>query len=111
MARLCQHLSPLLNRLGRPFSAAQAEAWGFVNRVLPSADLLTEARATAAAIARNAPIATRQAKIAIHRGLQMSLRDGLVLEIEAYARMVSTEDRHEGVLAFNEKRAPRFQGR
>ncbi|MGW9331765.1 enoyl-CoA hydratase/isomerase family protein [Bosea sp. NPDC055594] len=96
---------------GRPFSAAQAEAWGFVNAVYPLADLLAEARVTAAAIARNAPIATRQAKLSVHRGLQMSLRDGLALEIEAYARMVPTEDRHEGVLAFNEKRPPRFRGR
>ncbi|SFC10108.1 Enoyl-CoA hydratase/carnithine racemase [Bosea sp. CRIB-10] len=96
---------------GRPFSAVQAETWGLVNRVLPLADLLVEARATAAVIAGNAPIATRQAKLSIHRGLQMSLRDGLAFEIEAYARMVPSQDRHEGVLAFNEKRAPRFQGK
>lgn len=96
---------------GRPFTAQQAESWGFVNRVLPLPDLLPESRDTAAAIARNAPIATRQAKLSIHRGLQMSLRDGLALEIEAYARMVPTQDRHEGVRAFNDKRPPRFQGR
>ena len=46
----------------------------------------------------------------IHRGLQSSLRDGLALEIEAYNRMVPTEDRREGVLAFNEKRTPNFKG-
>ena len=63
------------------------------------------------AIARNAPISIRQAKLSIHRGLQLSLRDGLALEIEAYNRMVPTEDRHEGVLAFNEKRTPDFKGR
>ena len=51
----------------------------------------------------------RQAKLSIHRGLQSSLRDGLALEIEAYNRMVPTEDRREGVLAFNEKRS-RIQG-
>ncbi len=96
---------------GRPFTAAQAESWGLVNRVLPLAELLPEARATATTIAGNAPIATRQAKLSIHRGVQMSLRDGLAFEIEAYARMVPTQDRHEGVLAFNEKRVPRFQGR
>lgn len=96
---------------GRPFSATQGEEWGLVNRVLPLAELMPEARATAATIARNAPISTRQAKLSIHRGLQMSLRDGLAFEIEAYARMVPTQDRHEGVLAFNEKRPPRFQGK
>ena len=64
-----------------------------------------------ARIARNAPISVRQAKLSIHRGLQSSLRDGLALEIEAYNRMVPTEDRREGVLAFNEKRTPNFKGR
>jgi enoyl-CoA hydratase/carnithine racemase len=41
----------------------------------------------------------------------MSLWDGLVVETEAYYRMVPTEDRREGIAAFNEKRAPKFQGR
>jgi enoyl-CoA hydratase len=35
----------------------------------------------------------------------------MTLEIEAYNRMVPTDDRREGVLAFNEKRKPRFKGR
>ena len=96
---------------GRPFGAAEAEAWGLVNRVLPQDQLLPEAIATAKRIAANAPIAVRQAKQAIHRGLQMSLADGLAFEIEAYNRTVPTEDRQEGVRAFNEKRPPRFHGR
>jgi enoyl-CoA hydratase/carnithine racemase len=96
---------------GRPFTSTQARDWGFVNEVFPLADLLREALATASHIARNAPIAVRQAKLSIHRGLQLSLRDGLALEIEAYNRMVPTEDRREGVLAFNEKRSPNFKGR
>ncbi|MFG1374291.1 enoyl-CoA hydratase-related protein [Xanthobacter oligotrophicus] len=96
---------------GRPFSAQEAEAWGLVNACFPAAELLPAARATAATIAANAPISARQAKAAIHRGLQMSLADGLAFEIEAYNRMVPTEDRREGVLAFNEKRRPRFAGR
>lgn len=94
----------------KPFTAAEGEAWGLVNRVIPAADLVKEALVTAAAIAGNAPISVRQAKQAIHRGLQMSLWDGLAFEIEAYNRTVPTEDRREGVLAFNEKRRPRFKG-
>jgi enoyl-CoA hydratase/carnithine racemase len=100
-----------LTLTGKPFSAAQAHDWGLVNEVFPLSDLLRQALATAARIARNAPISVRQAKLAIHRGLQSSLRDGLALEIEAYNRMVPTEDRREGVLAFNEKRPPDFRGR
>ena len=96
---------------GKPFTAAEARDWGFVNEVFPLPELLPAALATAARIARNAPISVRQAKLSIHRGLQSSLRDGLALEIEAYNRMVPTEDRREGVLAFNEKRTPNFKGR
>jgi len=96
---------------GRPFTAAEALAWGLVNAVFPQDRLLEEALAAAARIAANAPIAVRQAKQAIHRGLQMSLADGLAFEIEAYNRTVPTEDRREGVRAFNEKRKPRFRGR
>ncbi len=95
----------------KPFSAEDALAWGFVNAIHPKDRLLDEALATAKRIAANAPIAVRQAKQAIHRGLQMSLADGLTFEIEAYNRTVPTKDRQEGVRAFNEKRKPSFQGR
>jgi enoyl-CoA hydratase len=95
---------------GAAFSAAEAQQWGLVNAVFPLAELLPHALATATVIANNAPISVRQAKQSIHRGRQMSLRDGLAFEVEAYHRMVPTEDRREGVLAFNEKRPPRFQG-
>ena len=95
---------------GKPFTAARPTL-GLVNEVFPPSDLLPAALATASRIARNAPISVRQAKLSIHRGLQLSLRDGLALEIEAYNRMVPTEDRREGVLAFNEKRTPNFKGR
>jgi enoyl-CoA hydratase len=96
---------------GAAFSAAEAQQWGLVNAVFPLAELLPHALATATVIANNAPISVRQAKQSIHRGRQMSLRDGLAFEVEAYHRMVPTEDRREGVLAFNEKRPPRFEGR
>jgi enoyl-CoA hydratase len=61
-------------------------------------------------IAANGPVAVRRAKQAIHRGMQMSLWDGLAFEIEAYNRLVPTEDRREGVLAFNERRKLVFRG-
>jgi enoyl-CoA hydratase len=96
---------------GLPFSAAEAEAWGLVNRVVAPEQLMQATFDIAGRIAGNGPIAVRQAKQAIHRGLQMSLADGLAFEIEAYNRLVPTEDRREGVLAFNERRKPNFSGR
>lgn len=96
---------------GKPFTVAEAEKWGLVNAVFPGPQLMTEALATAGRIAANAPISVRQAKQSISRGGNMSVWDGLAFEIEAYNRMVSTEDRHEGIRSFNEKRKPQFKGR
>ena len=62
-------------------------------------------------IAGNAPIAVRPADQAIHKGLKMGLMDGLAFEIEAYNRTIPTQDRREGVLAFNERRSPVFKGK
>lgn len=95
---------------GRPFGADEALAWGLVNEVVPASRLQAAALDIAGRIAGNAPIAVRQAKQAIRRGLQMSLSDALAFEIEAYNRMVPTADRREGIAAFNEKRRPAFTG-
>lgn len=96
---------------GRKFSAAEAKDWGLVNEVYPADQLLAHSLKAAYKIASNAPIAVRQAKQAIKRGLSMSLSNGLAFEIEAYNRTVPTDDRQEGVNAFNEKRKPDFKGR
>jgi enoyl-CoA hydratase/carnithine racemase len=96
---------------GRPFTAQEAYDWGMVNRLCPAEKLLEEALETARRIADNAPISVRQAKHAIHYGLQTDLATGMMFEIEAYNRMVPTEDRREGIASFNEKRKPQFRGR
>jgi enoyl-CoA hydratase/carnithine racemase len=96
---------------GRPFSAREAADWGLVNRLCAPERLLDETLETARRIADNAPISVRQAKHAIHQGLQMDLGSAMLFEIEAYNRMVPTEDRREGIASFNEKRKPRFRGR
>lgn len=96
---------------GKPFTACEAETFGVVNRVLPAAALLSEARATASLIAANAPLSVRRLKEAVNAGQGMALEAALTLEIEAYNRLVPTEDRREGIDAFNEKRPPRFAGR
>ena len=95
----------------KAFTAEEGAAWGLINRVCEPASLLKEARETANAIAENAPLSVRQAKKSIHYGLQTDLLTGYRLEIEAYNRLVDTEDRREGVRAFNEKRKPVFKGK
>ena len=95
---------------GRVFDAQEALDWGLANEICPPQELLPAVLKLAESIANNAPVAVRQAKQAIHKGLQMGLGDGLAFEIEAYNRTIPTHDRREGVLAFNEKRAPKFKG-
>ncbi|HWM42602.1 MAG TPA: enoyl-CoA hydratase-related protein, partial [Burkholderiales bacterium] len=94
---------------GQAFDAQQGYEWGVVNRVCDN--VVEEALATARAIADNGPLAVRQAKKAVRYGLQMDLATGIRFSIEAYNQLVGTEDRREGVRAFNEKRKPRFQGK
>jgi enoyl-CoA hydratase/carnithine racemase len=96
---------------GRPFSVQQAYDWGMVNRICKPETLLAEALETATVIAGNAPISTRQIKQSVNMGLNVDLPTGLMFEIEAYNRMVPTEDRREGIQAFNEKRKPVFRGK
>jgi enoyl-CoA hydratase/carnithine racemase len=95
---------------GNPFTAAEALEWGMVNHVYAPADLRKGTFALVERILANAPIAVRQAKKSVTFGMQMDVRTGLFFEIEAYSRLIATEDRLEGIRAFNEKRPPRFKG-
>ena len=96
---------------GRPFGASEACDWGIVNSLHEPDGLMDAALDTAVRIASNAPLAIREARRSIHGGLAMKLEDGMRLEIDSYNRLVPTDDRREGIRAFNEKRKPRFEGR
>jgi enoyl-CoA hydratase/carnithine racemase len=96
---------------GGAFGAAEALKWGIFNRICSASELMPATMAVAETIAGNAPLAVRQAKKAIHEGLQMDVRTALRYEVEAYNRLTGTEDRVEGTLAWNEKRKPVFKGR
>jgi enoyl-CoA hydratase/carnithine racemase len=106
--------APLAKELiftGRRLSAEEAKAAGLVNHVVPRGQARARAEAIAATIARNGPVAVRQAKKAIMYGMETDLETGMILAIEAYNATVATEDRREGVRAFHEKRRPQFRGR
>ena len=85
-------------------------AWGMVNRLCEPASVLPEAIGTARSICRNAPLSIVQAKKSIDLGAHDDWT-GLFSEIECYNRLIFTEDRREGIRAFNEKRSPDFKGR
>jgi enoyl-CoA hydratase len=95
---------------GTAFTADEGYQWGLVNKVCEPDMLLNDALEIAQKISRNGPISVRQAKHAIHHGLEQSLANGMLFEIQAYNRLIPTQDRHEGILAFNEKRRPQFTG-
>jgi len=95
----------------RRIPAAEALRLGLVNRVVPRAELLSTVTEIAEEILRNSPVAVRQAKWAIDQGVDLPLAEGFAKEHEAYLLAIASEDRHEGIAAFNEKRRPNFKGR
>lgn len=94
-----------------PFSAHEAYEWGMVNSLCAAHSLREEALAAARRIATNAPLAVRQAKRSMDMGSRMDLRTALFFEVDAYNQLVTTQDRREGISAFNERRKPAFTGR
>ena len=96
---------------GKPFDAETGAEWGIVNKVCEPDQLLNDAIETARTIAENAPIGVRQAKKSLDKATELDRNSGYAFEIEAYNLTVPSEDRMEGVRAFNEKRKPVFKGR
>ena len=96
---------------GEMVTAAQALRMGLVNRVVSRKELIPCCRRLAEAILANAPLAVRYSMEAIHKGYEMPLREGLLLEASLFGLCFGTQDRQEGTRAFLEKRKPRFVGR
>lgn len=93
-----------------PIHAKEALQIGLVEDIVKSTDLLAKAIKLAEKIAKNGPIAIRQAKIAVNQGIQTDLVTGLSIEHESYQQTIHTEDRLEGLRAFQEKRKPNYKG-
>ena len=96
---------------GLPFTAEQGYEWGVVNKVCEPGTLLDDALETAGRIAGNAPLAVMRAKRSISVARHIDPLTGYQYELEAYNRLVVSEDRQEGVLAYNERRTPQFKGK
>ncbi len=92
-------------------TADEAYRIGLVNRVVPAAELMNEARKLAAVLASKAPIAVRYILDAVGRGLDMAFADGERYEATLFGLVSATEDMREGTRAFLEKRKAEFKGK
>ena len=114
-----QRLSRLVGRgvalrmllLGELLSAREAEELGLVHRVAPVETIEASLEELLDQMRAAAPIALAYTKEAIREGVELPLKNGLALEADLAALLQTTQDRQEGVRAFKERRAPRFEGR
>ena len=95
---------------GQSLSAEEALRMGLVSEVLPDAEVLGAALALARTIAAMPPLAVRQIKEVVLAGMEAPLETALMLERKAAQLLFATRDQKEGMQAFLDKRAPRFQG-
>lgn len=95
---------------GEMIDARRALELGLVQKVVPPADLLPEAKRLASTIAAKAPLAVEAAKRAIVDGAQTPLHEGIEIEALHFGSVTMTNDFREGTSAFLEKRAASFTG-
>lgn len=96
---------------GKPISTEEALNICLVEQLADQANLLDEATKLAKQIANNGPLAVKQAKTAIDKGMQTDLETGLTIEHLCYKETIPTADRLEGLDAFKEKRKPEYTGK
>ena len=95
----------------RMMDAAEAERAGLVSRVVPAESLLDEALKVGATIASFSLPAVLMAKEAVNRAYEVPLAEGVLFERRLFHSLFATTDQKEGMAAFAEKRAPRFEHR
>jgi enoyl-CoA hydratase len=96
---------------GRSLTAYEALSLGLINHVVPIELYLEKALELAQTIAKQAPLAIRQAKEAVLKSFELSLEQGLAVERTNYLLLFGSEDMEEGVSAFLEKRTPTWKGK
>ncbi len=96
---------------GRTMDASEAERAGLVSRIVPAADLIAEAVKAAKKIAAQSMPAVMMTKETVNRAYETTLAEGIRFERRLFHAMFATDDQKEGMVAFNEKRKPRFKDR
>ena len=96
---------------GRSIDAAEAERIGLVARVVPADSLLVETMAIAELIAAKSIPVLMAAKATVNRAFETSLAEGVRLDRRSLHEMFALHDQKEGMAAFAQKRAPRFEDR
>ena len=106
MAKTCE-----LVFTGRTITAKEAKEMGLVNEVVPAADLKEVTYRLARRIAQAPPLAMQMAKRGLYRGLEASIKDQVEYDKSALLSLSRTEDFHEAIKAFQEKRKPVYKGK
>jgi enoyl-CoA hydratase/carnithine racemase len=96
---------------GERFTARRLYELGFVNRVVPAAELMPAARGLAETIAENAPLTIRAQKESMYRAMDLGRQNGLLYADQLFRGVYQSEDALEGPRAFAEKRKPVWKGR
>jgi len=96
---------------GRMMDAAEAERAGLVSRIVPAADLVAEALATARKIAAQSPLAVMMNKELVNTAYETTLSEGVKVERRLFHSLFAFEDQKEGMAAFVDKRKAKFTGR
>ncbi len=94
---------------GRMMDAQEAERSGLVSRIVPVADLLTDAMQTAQTIASMSLPIAMMTKESVNRAYETSMAEGIRFERRVFHGMFATQDQKEGMAAFVEKRTPHFK--
>jgi enoyl-CoA hydratase/carnithine racemase len=95
---------------GELIDAAEALRIGLIHRVVTSSELMDAALGLAQDMASKSPLAISYVKEALYNGTDLTLYQGMRMELDLYLLLFSTQDRVEGIEAFKEKRKPRFEG-